>query len=148
MLTVFSKSAKIFFTDRLEVLSVVKRRKENGLHYMRLTRSEPRVTVRHDGEISIFDITGYFTEDSAEGISAAYDQSANATKILLRFDRHSFITSSGFGVIVKLIWKTRNRGQVLRVAHPSNQMRQVFDIIGLSQSIDIFASEEIALTDF
>ncbi len=115
---------------------------------MRYTRSEPRVTVRHEGEISIFDITGYFTEDSAEGINAAYDQSTNATKILLHFDRQSFITSSGFGVIVKLIWKTRNRGQGLRVSHPSNQMRQVFDIIGLSQSIDIFASEEKALTDF
>ena len=115
---------------------------------MRYTRSETRVTVRHDGEISIFNITGYFTEDSAEGINAAYDQSANAAKILLCFDRQSFITSSGFGVIVKLIWKTRNRGQGLRVSHPSNQMRQVFDIIGLSQSIDIFASEEKALTDF
>ena len=115
---------------------------------MRYTRSEPRVTVRHDGDISIFDITGYFTEDSTEGINAAYDQSANAAKILLHFDRHSFITSSGFGLIVKLIWKTRNRGQVLRVAHPSNQMRHVFDIIGLSQSIEIFDSEEIALVDF
>ena len=148
MLTVLSKSAKIFFTDGLEVLSVVKRRKENRLHYMRLTRSEPRVTVRHDGEISIFDITGYFTEDAAEGINAAYNQSANAAKILLRFDRQSFITSSGFGLIVKLVWKTRNRGQVLRVAHPSNQMRHVFDIIGLSQTIDIFGSEEVALVDF
>ena len=115
---------------------------------MRYTRSEPRVAVRHKGDISIFDITGYFTEDSAEGISAAYDQSVNATKILLCFDRQSFITSSGFGVIVKLVWQTRNRGQVLRVAHPSNQMRHVFDIIGLSQSIDIFASEEKALVDF
>ena len=148
MLTVFLKSAKIFVADRLEVLSVLKHRKENGLHYMQYTRSEPRVTVRHDGEISIFEITGYFTEDSAEGIDAAYDQSANAAKILLRFDRQSFITSSGFGVIVKLVWKARNRGQVLRVAHPSNQMRHVFDIIGLSQSIDIFASEDIALADF
>ena len=115
---------------------------------MRYTRSEPRVTVRHDGEISIFDITGYFTEDSAEGINAAYDQSTNAAKILLCFDRQSFITSSGFGVIVKLIWNTRGRGQILRVAHPSNQMRHIFDVIGLSQSIDIFASEEKALADF
>ncbi len=112
------------------------------------TRSEPRVTVRHDGEISIFDITGYFTEDSADGINAAYDQSADAAKILLRFDRQSFITSSGFGVIVRLVWKARNRGQALRVAHPSNQMRHVFDIIGLSQTIEIFSSEEVALADF
>ena len=111
-------------------------------------RSKPQITVRHDGEISIFDITGYFTEDSAESINAAYDQSLNSAKILLHFDRQSFITSSGFGVIVKLIWKTRSIGQILRVAHPSDRVRQIFDVIGLSQSIEIFASEETALADF
>ena len=111
-------------------------------------RSAPQITVRHIGKISIFDITGYFTEDSAEGMNAAYDQSVDSAKILLRFDQQSFITSSGFGIIVKLIWKTRNKRQVLRVAHPSDQMRQIFDVIGLSQSIEIFASEETALADF
>ena len=111
-------------------------------------RSKSKITVRHAGEISIFDITGYFTEDSTEAMDAAYDQHLDSTKILLHFDRQSFITSSGFGLIVKLIWKTRSKGQILRVAHPSDQMRQVFDVIGLSQSIDVFASEEIALADF
>ena len=111
-------------------------------------RSKPQITVRHDGEISIFDIVGYFTEDSTEGINAAYDQSTDSSKILLHFDPQSFITSSGFGVIARLIWRTRSKGQILRVAHPSNQMRQIFDVIGLSQSIEIFASEKIALADF
>ena len=77
-------------------------------------RSAPQITVRHIGEISIFDITGYFTEDSAEGMNAAYDQSVDSAKILLCFDQQSFITSSGFGVIVKLIWKTRNKRQILQ----------------------------------
>ncbi len=111
-------------------------------------RSKPQITVRHIGEISIFDITGYFTEDSAEGMNAAYNQSIDSAKILLHFDQQSFITSSGFGVIVKLIWKTRSKGQILRVAHPSDQIRQTFDVIGLSQSMKIFASEETALADF
>ena len=107
-----------------------------------------QITVRNTGEISIFDITGYFTEDSTEAMNRAYDQSVDSTKILLHFDRQSFITSSGFGLIVKLIWQTRNKGQTLRVAHPSGRMRQVFDVIGLSQSMEIFASEETALADF
>ena len=132
----------------MKVLSAFNAERRTDYIICGIRGQNPRVTVRHDGEISIFDITGYFTEDSAEGIDAAYDQSANAAKILLRFDRQSFITSSGFGVIVKLIWKTRNKGQILRVAHPSNQMRHIFDVIGLSQSIEIFASEEIALVDF
>ena len=111
-------------------------------------RSETQITVRNIGEISIFDITGYLTEDSEEGMDVAYDQSAGPTKILLHFDPQSFITSSGFGLIVKLIWKMRNKGQILRVAHPSDQVRKIFGVIGLSRSIEVFASEETALADF
>lgn len=111
-------------------------------------RLEPQITVRDVGEVTIFDIIGYFTEDSAEAMNAAYDQSVGSAKILLHFDQHSFITSSGFGIIVKLIWQARSKGQILRIAHPSDQMRQIFDVIGLSQSMKIFASEETALADF
>ena len=71
-----------------------------------------------------------------------------ATKLLLNFDRQSFITSSGFGTIIKLLWKTRDKGQTLRIAHPAMQVRTIFNTIGLTQSIGVFASEAEALEDF
>ncbi|MCZ6680712.1 MAG: STAS domain-containing protein [Candidatus Poribacteria bacterium] len=111
-------------------------------------RSKTQISVRQIGEVAIFDITGYLTEDSEAGIDAAYEQAESTAKILLNFDRRSFITSIGFGLIVKLIWKMRNKGQILRVAHPSDQVRKTFGIIGLARSIDILASEEEALADF
>jgi len=160
-------------------------------------RAKPQISIRHIGEIAIFDITGYLTEDSGEDMDTAYEQSLSqsiagerseirpfvtlracpersegaepapihrgsesskaqksgvkiegATKILLSFDQKSFITSSGFGLIVKLLWKTRSNGQILRVAHPSEQVRKTFHIIGLNRSIEIFASESEALADF
>ena len=79
-------------------------------------------------------------------------------KILLNFDAQSFIASSGFGLIVKLLWCTREKGQVLRVVHPSDQVRKIFDVIGLTRSlkgmppgtrtIEIFSSESAALANF
>ncbi len=152
-------------------------------------RAKPQISIRHIGEIAIFDITRYLTEDSGEDMDTAYEQSLpraiagerneirpcvtlkaepapshrgsesskeqksgvkieGATKILLNFDRKSFITSSGFGLIVKLLWKTRSKGQILRVAHPSEQVRKTFSIIGLTRSIDVFPSESEALADF
>lgn len=113
-------------------------------------RAKPQISVRHIGEIAIFDITGYLTEDSGEDMDTAYERVKieGSMKILLNFNQKSFITSSGFGLIVKLLWKTRSKGQILRVAHPSEQVRKTFSIIGLTRSIDVFASEKAALEGF
>ena len=123
-------------------------------------RASPQILVRSTGEVAVFDISGYLTEDSEEEMNSAYQQEEvqEAEKILLNFDPQSFITSSGFGLIVKLLWNTRDKGQVLRVSHPSDQVRKIFDIIGLTRNlkglppetrtIEIFSSEEEALADF
>ena len=112
-------------------------------------RSKTQISVRvTDGGIVVFDITGYLTEDSEADMSTAYDENETASKILLNFDRTSFITSSGFGLIVKLLWKTRNKEQALRVAHPSDQVRRMFNVIGLTRSLEVFPSEAEALHGF
>ena len=113
-------------------------------------RANSQISVRHEGKIAIFDITGYLTDASEAILSDAYADVAvqAAEKVLLNFERRSFITSSGFGEIIRLLWKMREKGQVLRVAHPSTQVRNIFNTIGLTQSIGVFESEAEALADF
>lgn len=113
-------------------------------------RANSQITIRHEGKIAIFDITGYLTDASGSLLTDAYenDEVQNAEKLLLNFERRSFITSSGFGEIIKLLWKMRENKQVLRVAHPSTQVRNIFNTIGLTQSIGVFESETEALADF
>ena len=118
-----------------------------------------QISVRYSGEVAIFDVSGYLTEDSEEALISAYQQERvqNSPKILMNFDEESFITSSGFGLIVKLLWKLREKEQVLRVAHPSHQVRRIFNTIGLTRNLkgpestrttEIFESEGEALTGF
>ena len=113
-------------------------------------RAQPQVSIRHEGDVAIFDITGYLTNESEDAINDAYADIGvqEAMKLLLNFDRQSFITSSGFGTIIKLLWKTRDKGQTLRVAHPAMQVRTIFNTIGLTQSIGVYPSEAEALADF
>ena len=113
-------------------------------------RSKTQILVRHAGDVAIFDVNGSLTEDSEKDLTEAYEQvqAEGLTRILINFDRHSFITSSGFGLIVKLIWGMRNTDRVLRVSHPSDQTRKTFDVIGLTRSIEVFASEQEALAGF
>ena len=118
-----------------------------------------QISVRYSGEVAIFDINGYLTEDSEDALIAAYQQEKvqSSAKILMNFDEESFITSSGFGLIVKLLWTLREKEQVLRVAHPSHQVRRIFNTIGLTRYLkgpestrttEIFESEGDALTGF
>ena len=111
-------------------------------------RTQTQISVRYVEEVAIFDIIGYLTKDSEEDMDKAYERAKDSAKILLSFDRQSFITSSGFGLIVKLIWQVRSKGQTLRVVHSSDQVRKIFDVIGLAQSIAVLASEKEALVDF
>lgn len=113
-------------------------------------RANSQISIRHEENIAIFDITGYLTDASGSILTDAYanDDVQKAEKILLNFERRSFITSSGFGEIIKLLWRMREKGQTLRVAHPSTQVRNIFNTIGLTQSIGVFESEKEALTDF
>lgn len=113
-------------------------------------RAQPQISIRHEDDVAIFDITGYLTNESEEAINDAFADNGvqDASKLLLNFDRQSFITSSGFGTIIKLLWKTRDKGQALRIAHPAMQVRTIFNTIGLTQSIGVYASEEEALEDF
>ncbi len=113
-------------------------------------RAQPQVSIRHEDDVAIFDITGYLTNESEDSISDAYADNGvqESKKLLLNFDRQSFITSSGFGTIIKLLWKTRDKGQELRIVHPAMQVRTIFNTIGLTQSIGVYASEAEALEDF
>ena len=113
-------------------------------------RANSEISIRHEGKIAIFDITGYLTDASEPMLSKAYAEAdvQDAEKVLLNFERRSFITSSGFGEVIRLLWKMREKGQTLRVAHPSTQVRNIFNTIGLTQSIGVFESEEAALENF
>lgn len=112
--------------------------------------SKTHISVRKVGDVAIIDVTGSLTEGSEREMDIAYQQVQieELNKILINFDQQCFITSDGFGLIVKLIWQTRNTGRVLRVVHSSDQTRELFDVIGLTQSIDVFDSEEAALAEF
>ena len=55
-------------------------------------RANSQISVRHEGKIAIFDITGYLTDASEAILSDAYAdvEVQSAEKVLLNFERRSF----------------------------------------------------------
>lgn len=44
-----------------------------------------------------------------------------------------------------LIFPLQEKGKQVCVVHPSPHFRKVFDIVGMSQDVEVFESEELAV---
>jgi len=107
--------------------------------------SDLTATVNSQGGVSIIHIAGYLSSESASSLDEAFQQVGEAEKILLVFQEKDFITSAGLAVLFDLILPPQVQGQQVRIVHPSKHFRKVFDIVGMSQDVDVFAAEKQAL---
>jgi anti-sigma B factor antagonist len=69
-------------------------------------------------------------------------------KILLNLKDVNYIDSSGVGDIISSFTSTRNQGGELRLANPSPQVRDLFQITKLYTILDISDDEASALRGF
>ena len=62
--------------------------------------------------------------------------------------QQDFITSAGFGILIDLMSQSRHSDATLRIAHPSDHFRKIFELVGLSQHVPVLGSVEEARRDF
>lgn len=112
-------------------------------------RNATQIAARWAGGVLILDVTGYFTEDSEPALDSAYEEACalGAARLLLNFDGHGLITSAGYGLIIKLIRRVRDKGQDLRIVQPSQRTRRMLQIMGLTHTVPVYTSEQEALAE-
>lgn len=111
---------------------------------------ELAVTIREIGDVIIIDLQGDLTAVTGESVEEAYQKATErgARKILFVFDRNNYINSAGIAVLVSITAESRELGQEIRVAGLSDHFCKIFDMVGLTKYIAIFASETVALDGF
>jgi len=102
-------------------------------------------TVEQTESLPVIRLSGYLSSESAGPLEEAFQQAADAEKVLLVFAEKAFINSAGLAVLFDLILPLKDKGKVFRVVHPAAHFRKVFDIVGLSNDVDVFGSEEQAM---
>jgi anti-anti-sigma factor len=108
------------------------------------------LSVRVKNDVSIIDVKGDVTPNTAGPIEDAYKQVtvAASKKILLCFARDGYINSGGIAVLIGIVSESRKRGQVVRMTGLSAHFQKIFDMVGLTKYARIFPSEDAALADF
>lgn len=101
--------------------------------------------VQYQRSIAAIHLAGYLSSEAASVVEEAFQQAAAAEKVLLVFQEKDFITSDGLAVVFECVLPLQEQGRQVRIVHPSKHFRRVFDIVGLSKDVEIFAVEEAAL---
>ena len=108
------------------------------------------ILISNKGDVSIINIKGDVTAMTGMRIEDAYQKvSTNgAQKILLYFDKESYINSGGIAILIGITSEGRKNEQKIRMTGLSSHFQKIFDMVGLTKYTEIFPTEELALKDF
>jgi anti-anti-sigma factor len=104
-------------------------------------------TVRRRADIAVIVLHGDINGAAEQALTDAYvTATSEATTILLNFAGVGYINSTGIAVIVGLLARARKDGRTLVVCGLSEHYRVIFEITRLIDFMQVFASEEAALS--
>lgn len=105
------------------------------------------VTTRDKGDVKIVDLHGDFTLFADEMVNSNIKPLINSgsTKIVLNFSDINYINSSGIAIIIGLVTLLSNKGGRFKAFGLSSHFQKVFNMVGLTQYIDLFENEDAAV---
>ena len=100
-----------------------------------------------DGHTFAIDIRGDLTSADEETLMNAYSAvtEQGAIAIILNFSGMDYMNSSGIGLLVTLLIRTRRNNQRLLTCGLTDHYKQIFELTRLSDAISIYDSEDAAL---
>lgn len=109
-----------------------------------------KISTNKKGEVSVVYIKGDITTLTGGTLEDTYQKISvdGAKKILLCFDRESYINSGGIAVLIGAAAESRKQGQKIRITGLSDHFQKIFNMVGLTKYTEIFPSEEAAMKDF
>lgn len=108
------------------------------------------ISTREKGDIRIIDLRGDFTLFADETVNSTIKPLINdgIIKIVLNFTNVGYINSSGIAIIIGLVTLLSNKGGKFKAYGLTPHFQKVFNMVGLTQYMDLFEEEEEAIKSF
>jgi len=105
------------------------------------------ITTREVGDRTVVSVVGEVDIASAGALDAVLSEAiaSGRTHLVVDLDEVGFLDSTGLGVLVKSLKRTREAGGSLTVVTESERVLKVIRITGLDAVIPLFASVDLAL---
>jgi anti-sigma B factor antagonist len=107
-------------------------------------------TVKKAGDVTIFEVEGTLIVGNRQELKQKVIEEieAGARKVLVDFEKTTYIDSSGLGVLVSLAKKIRESGGDLRLANLNDDLQTLFELTKLDTLFQISESRDRALESF
>jgi anti-sigma B factor antagonist len=108
---------------------------------------ETKITTASRNNVGIIGFAGDITSQAEQLIVEGFQklESAGLKKFLLKFDEATYINSSGLAIIISLVSEGKKKKQTFAASGLSKHFQKVFDVIGLTDYVTVYATEEDAL---
>ncbi len=110
-----------------------------------------RIKQRTAGSVTILDLNGRMTRSDGYGeIRAALNPllKQGHTQFLLNLAGVPYMDSTGIGELVSVFITVRNHKGTLRLVNLTERMRELFEVVQLTQVFELFNGEADALQSF
>ena len=101
--------------------------------------------VRRHGSAAIVDIRGDVTASSEAVLMSAYEETGDATAVVLNFSDLAYMNSGGIGLLVTLLVRANRHSQRLLAYGLSDHYAQIFELTRLDEAVGIHDTESDAL---
>lgn len=108
-----------------------------------------QITVRDEGDTKVVMLDGKLDTNSTPPAEAEVNSlmDAGATKVLINFEKVSYISSSGLRFLLATAKRLKGTSGELKVCTLNEMATEVFQLSGFSAIIGIFDTEADALGD-
>ena len=106
-----------------------------------------RILATTRNNVGIIELVGEITSQADQEMFENFQklEKEGLKKFLLKFNEASYINSSGLAIVISLVSEGKKKKQKIAASGLSKHFQKVFDVIGLTDYMDIFATEEEAL---
>ncbi len=100
--------------------------------------------------ITILNLNGFLDAHTSVELEKNFDEiiSENQYKIIVNFDKLTYISSAGLGVFMAFIETARNNSGDIKLCAMSDKIYNIFDMLGFPILFEIYKKEESAIEKF
>jgi anti-anti-sigma factor len=105
------------------------------------------IKLEKHGEVTILNIQGDITASSEAFLNEAYKDANDqgARKILLKFDKDTYINSGGIALLILILAHTKRNNQQVGITGISDHFKKIFNMVGITKFAKIHDTVENAL---
>ena len=108
------------------------------------------ISAKRLGDVTVLNLNGFLDAHTSVELEKQFEEIINKEnyKIVVNFEKLSYISSAGLGVFMAFIETARNNSGDIKLCAMSDKIYNIFDMLGFPILFEIYKEENSAIEKF